>query len=142
MEGKSGATAHDAPKKDNGDDSSSDNDTSRSGSSSTSDDVSGREPEDSDMEKLLQALSETSSDEEDNPVLPRPKPEGTNQERPNFMGRHDGLASNIAVLMVACWTMRLPVMYIDFIKCVIPCPQARHDRGGNYRRHILSYLLV
>jgi RNA polymerase I-specific transcription initiation factor RRN7 len=31
---------------------------------------------------------------------------------------YDGPASTVAVLVVACWTMRLPILYMDFIKWV------------------------
>jgi RNA polymerase I-specific transcription initiation factor RRN7 len=31
-------------------------------------------------------------------------------------GRYEVLASTVVVLILACWTMRIPVIYMDFIK--------------------------
>jgi RNA polymerase I-specific transcription initiation factor RRN7 len=41
-------------------------------------------------------------------------PSKTKHWKPNR--KYDGLASTIAVLALACWTMRLPVLYRDFIR--------------------------
>lgn len=72
--------------------------------------------DDSEMDELLRALSESSSsdDDDDDTGQPRPKPEGTGRTSKTF-GRN-GPASNIALLMVACWTLRLPIMYLDLIR--------------------------
>ena len=66
---------------------------------------------------LLRELSESNSsedDKDDDPGQPRPKPE-TSGGKLNPFSRN-GPASNIALLMVACWTLRLPVMYLDLIR--------------------------
>jgi RNA polymerase I-specific transcription initiation factor RRN7 len=73
--------------------------------------------DDAEMDELLRALSESSSsedDKDDNKGQPRPKPEGSLRKSTVF-GRN-GPANNIALLMVACWTLRLPIMYLDFIR--------------------------
>jgi RNA polymerase I-specific transcription initiation factor RRN7 len=72
---------------------------------------------DSDIDELLRALSESSSSEEDKDddmEEPRRKPEGSGRKARSF--GFNGPASNIALLMVACWTLRLPIMYMDLIR--------------------------
>jgi RNA polymerase I-specific transcription initiation factor RRN7 len=73
--------------------------------------------DDAEMDELLRALSESGSsedDKDDDTGQPRPKPEGSRRKLKLF-GRN-GPANNIALLMVACWTLRLPIMYLDFIR--------------------------
>lgn len=74
--------------------------------------------DDANIDELLRELSESSSsedDKDDNPGQPRPKPEASGRKFKPFS--RNGPASNIALLMVACWTLRLPVMYLDLIRC-------------------------
>jgi len=68
------------------------------------------------IEELLRELSESSSSEDnkDDPGQPRAKPETSGRKLKSFS--RNGPASNIALLMVACWTLRLPVMYLDLIR--------------------------
>jgi RNA polymerase I-specific transcription initiation factor RRN7 len=86
----------------------------RAGASSPEgDDIEG----DSEIDEMLRALSESSSSEDekdDDTGEPRLKPEGAGRKSGPF-GCH-GPTSNIALLMVACWTLRLPVMYLDLIR--------------------------
>jgi RNA polymerase I-specific transcription initiation factor RRN7 len=88
----------------------------RAGASTPEDDeIDG----DSEVDELLRALSESSTseedkDDEDGIDQPRPKPEGSGRKLKSFSS--NGPASNIALLMVACWTLRLPVMYMDLIR--------------------------
>ena len=89
----------------------------RSGASTPEDDKSD---DDSEIDELLRALSESSSSEDDKDgdiEQPRPKPEGSGRKLKPF-GRH-GPANNVALLMVACWTLRLPIMYMDFIRFAV-----------------------
>jgi RNA polymerase I-specific transcription initiation factor RRN7 len=70
-----------------------------------------------DIDELLRELSESSSsedDKDDNLGQPRPKPEASGHKVKSFS--RNGPQSNIALLMVACWTLRLPVMYLDLIR--------------------------
>jgi len=70
-----------------------------------------------DIDELLLELSESSSsedDKDDDPERPRPKPAASGCKLKLFS--RNGPASNIALLMVACWTLRLPVMYLDLIR--------------------------
>ena len=68
---------------------------------------------DAEIEEMLRALSESSSSE-DEEGEPRPKPEGGGRKLKLF--GHNGPASNIALLMIGCWTLRLPIMYLDLIR--------------------------
>jgi RNA polymerase I-specific transcription initiation factor RRN7 len=70
-----------------------------------------------DIDELLRELSESSSsedDKDDNLGQPRFKPEASGRKLKAFS--RNGPASNIALLMVACWTLRLPIMYLDLIR--------------------------
>ena len=40
------------------------------------------------------------------------------RKRRKTFGQYDGPASTLSVLVVTCWTLRLPVMYVDFIRSV------------------------
>ncbi|KAA1466439.1 hypothetical protein DENSPDRAFT_768843 [Dentipellis sp. KUC8613] len=95
--------------------------SSKSSSSSSSSDDSDGEPEaDPEMEELLRELSESSSEGDEDAAEPGPRPAGTPRERKarGAEGRHDGPASNLAVLVLALWTMRIPVMYLDLIRLI------------------------
>lgn len=74
--------------------------------------------EDSEMDELLllfseSSLSEDDRDDDDNMQL-RPKPEGSGQRSDMFV--RNGPARNVALLMVAFWTLRLPIIYMDLIR--------------------------
>ncbi|KAI1795209.1 hypothetical protein LXA43DRAFT_882600 [Ganoderma leucocontextum] len=88
-----------------------------SSSSSSESDDTDHDPE---LDELMRenSLTPSSSDQED--------AEGSKQrrasvavarKRPTF-SKHDALANTISVLVVACWTLRLPVMYIDFVRLI------------------------
>ncbi|KAH8999102.1 hypothetical protein EDB92DRAFT_2005820 [Lactarius akahatsu] len=74
--------------------------------------------EDSDMDELLFLFSESSLSEDDggddDSRQPLPKPEGSGQKFDTFA--RNGPASNVALLVVACWTLRLPIIYMDMIR--------------------------
>jgi RNA polymerase I-specific transcription initiation factor RRN7 len=72
--------------------------------------------EDSEMDELLflfseSSLSEDDRDDDDDGRQPRAKLEGRGQ---TFV--RNGPASNVALLTVACWTLRLPIIYMDLIR--------------------------
>lgn len=86
-------------------------------SSSSSD-----EDEDPDMERLLRENSEasSSSEDEEEAQLRQPKAvEGAKRSKSGLNRGYDSPAGNIAVLMLACWTLRIPVMYMDCITYVM-----------------------
>lgn len=68
------------------------------------------------MANLLRQNSETDgSDDADEEGGTAKKTPLANEGRKKRK-RDDSLAGNIAVLAFACWTLRVPVMYMDFIK--------------------------
>lgn len=102
-----------------------DNANGDSGSDSASSESSSSEEEDDnelddEMERLLRENSEASSSSEGEDEL-QPSvasaPAGSKRRKGKDVNRlYESPAANISVLMVACWTMRVPVMYMDFIK--------------------------
>ncbi|KAI9063267.1 hypothetical protein FKP32DRAFT_1572264 [Trametes sanguinea] len=93
-----------------------------SSSSSSSDSESESESEsdgpqhDSELEELMRANSETPSSEEDEREnAPRPKPPPRKRKRRTF-GQYEAPASTVSCLVLACWTLRIPVMYMDFTR--------------------------
>ncbi|KAH9938173.1 uncharacterized protein B0H18DRAFT_1080937 [Fomitopsis serialis] len=76
-------------------------------SSSTSD-----EEDDPEMVELMRQAEEasSSSDEEEGTRSP--------YEKEDFGRKYDLPVNNLAVLVVACWTLRLPVTYMDFVRLV------------------------
>ena len=68
------------------------------------------------LDALMQENSDISdsSDEEDDDLIPA----GTKQPgKSNGKFLYESPASTIAVLVVGCWTLRIPVMYRDFSRC-------------------------
>lgn len=74
--------------------------------------------EDSETDELLFLFSETSLSEDDkdddDSRQPHPKPKSSRHKVDTFV--RNGPASNVALLMVACWTLRLPIIYKDLIR--------------------------
>lgn len=93
--------------------------------SSDSSDSAGEE-DDSEMAELMQenSASDSSSDEDvDGPLDPDSSNRAATAETPkkntrDRLRQYDSPANNIAVLVLACWTMRLPIIYADFRKSV------------------------
>ncbi|TFY79057.1 hypothetical protein EWM64_g4955 [Hericium alpestre] len=91
--------------------------------SSSEDEDEDAEPEaDPEIDELLRGLSASSSSEEDESAADKPRLQpdsGRKKHKPKgALERHDGPASNIAVLVIALWTLRLPVMYVDFVRLI------------------------
>ncbi|KDQ64561.1 hypothetical protein JAAARDRAFT_52507 [Jaapia argillacea MUCL 33604] len=89
-------------------------------SSSSSDTETEEEPhEDPELAALMRELSESSSSEvEVDPTSQEPGDGGKGKVKRQYFkcGQYETPASNLAVLMVAFWTMRMPVMYADMIR--------------------------
>ncbi|OJT03792.1 RNA polymerase I-specific transcription initiation factor rrn7 [Trametes pubescens] len=95
------------------DGSDADQSSSSSGSSSVS------ESDDEELEELMRENSETPSDDDDEPTsTPRPRPTARRPRKRRTFGHYDTPASTVSCLVVACWTLRLPVMYVDFVRSV------------------------
>lgn len=101
------------PSLDNPEESRSDDDGDGPQSSSSS-----SEEEDPELVELLRENSElSSSDEEDKDKDHAFQKQGV-QPSYRFVGTYDRPVNCIVVLVVACWTIRLPVMYKDFIDII------------------------
>ena len=81
---------------------------------------------DSELDELMRENSVTPSSSEhddDESSKKRRKSVSVTGKRPMF-NNYDSPESTIAVLVVACWTLRLPVMYADFVRYVY-CRESR-----------------
>jgi len=85
-----------------------------SDSESTSSSSSEQEEEaDPELEALLEQLSASSEDDDlDFSSAPMKEPQTTHRAR----GVYELPANNIAVIILACWTLRIPVTFRDFTK--------------------------
>lgn len=83
------------------------------GSDSESIDSSSSEEEDPELEALLEQLSASSDDDDDDPSSTSIKE--TNPARKAW-GVYEHPANNIAVLILGCWTLRVPITFRDFAK--------------------------
>jgi RNA polymerase I-specific transcription initiation factor RRN7 len=77
---------------------------------------SSSEEEDPELVELLRENSEFSSSDEDKDHNPRHITKQGLQQSYRFIDTYDRPVNCIVVLIVACWAMRLPVMYKDFIE--------------------------
>ena len=104
-------------------DSPSDSDSDSDSSSGGDEEETMQGPLDGELAELLRAMSESSGssdDENADGTKPRPEPD-SRPRKSKFQGASsnaDGHASTIAVLVIACWTLRLPIMYMDLIRYV------------------------
>ncbi|KAI6134931.1 hypothetical protein EV401DRAFT_2085234 [Pisolithus croceorrhizus] len=71
---------------------------------------------DSELEALLQENSASSSTSEDEVQQARKTYHAKLSTR--FVGRFDRPENTIAILVLACWTVRLPVIYMDIINAI------------------------
>ncbi|KAI0638164.1 hypothetical protein C8Q77DRAFT_1153833 [Trametes polyzona] len=93
---------------------SSSSDSSDTGSSSSESETS-----DSELEELMRENSETPTEDEDEGTsTPKPKPSSRPSRKRRTFGQYDAPASTISCLVIACWTLRLPVIYTDFVRLV------------------------
>lgn len=99
------------PSLDNPEESRSDDDDGSQSSSSSS------EEEDPELVELLRENSELSSSDDDKEKGHAPQKQAV-QSNYRFVDAYDRPVNSIVVLVVACWTMRLPVMYKDFIDII------------------------
>jgi RNA polymerase I-specific transcription initiation factor RRN7 len=92
--------------------------------------------DDPEMAELLRENSASgSSDDDDNVLDPALKPSTGRIGKTGPSNRYDLPVSNIAILLLACWTMRIPVICADFRKSVIlaMCPSCRLMSSQDYR---------
>ncbi|KIJ56802.1 hypothetical protein M422DRAFT_149542 [Sphaerobolus stellatus SS14] len=123
-------------------DDSDNGEATSSSSSSNSDSDSGDEKgqEETMLADLLKAASESESSEEDEPPAEAKESKTTTKGPRRVRLRYEVPAGNIAVLMMACWTMRLPVMYKDFIRVIeaykLPYLEAARWLPPEMKRHL------
>lgn len=99
------------PSLDNPEESRSDEDDGDGSQSSSS----SNEEEDPELVELLRENSELSSSDDDKEKGHALQKQAV-QPSYRFVDIYDRPVNCIVVLVVACWTMRLPVMYKDFIE--------------------------
>lgn len=92
--------------------------TERDSSSSASESTDTED--DPEMAALMRDASESSSSEEDDSATRPLQTESSTKHKGKHRnyGKYDAPANTIAVLVLACWTMRLPMIYQDFIKII------------------------
>ena len=92
------------------------NETGDSTSPDSDEGCNSEEEYDSELEALLRENSNVSSSdsEDEGPRDSNEDGESKGKARRKGRGVYESPASTIAVLIVACWTLRIPVMYRDF----------------------------
>ncbi|KAH9951607.1 hypothetical protein B0H21DRAFT_775794 [Amylocystis lapponica] len=111
------AQARTATSPDNSDGETGEKDSGKDLSASSSSESESED--DAEMEQLMRENSgSSSSSEEDADYNTNSIPRKEVVRKKRLHRQYDAPASNIAVLMVACWSLRLPVMYMDFIRLI------------------------
>ncbi|TFK55944.1 hypothetical protein OE88DRAFT_1621636 [Heliocybe sulcata] len=75
---------------------------------------------DPEMAALMREASETSSSEDEDAREKPPQPDSAAKRtgKHRTYSKYDAPVNTIAVLVLACWTLRLPVVYNDFVKVI------------------------
>lgn len=82
-------------------------------SSSDEEPEQAQNDDDPEIDELMRELSEvSSSSDEEADGESAPKASGRNDAKPSHV--YEGPSSTIAVLVVACWILRIPILYRDF----------------------------
>ena len=81
--------------------------------------------QDAEIDQLLRENSE-SSDESDDEESSRMPINVSAVRKTKGVPPEEGPASTVAVLVVTCWLLRIPVMYQDFARYVCTCRNAIH----------------
>ncbi|KZT74365.1 hypothetical protein DAEQUDRAFT_660695 [Daedalea quercina L-15889] len=79
---------------------------------------SGDDEDDPEMAELMRQAEETSSSSEDEGEEGAQKKVPAHRTKKKFGRKYDMPVNNLAVLVVACWTLRLPVTYMDFVRLI------------------------
>ena len=133
-----GAAAEDSEERGGGEQSDEDGprDPRDGGSGSSSSSSSSSDSDDSadgsdELDRLMRENSESpSSDDEerDDDAVKDRTAVPVKKRRRAFGIEYDVPASTVAVLVLACWTLRLPVVYMDFVRFVSVMPGAMFIR--------------
>ncbi|KAL4081675.1 hypothetical protein V8B97DRAFT_1924476 [Scleroderma yunnanense] len=73
---------------------------------------------DAELDALLQENSEVSSTNEDSSEEETPRIKKRHIKRSSLVDRYNRPENTISVLVLACWTIRVPVVYMDFINAI------------------------
>ena len=91
-----------------------------SSASSSSSDSDDSDDGDSELDKLMRENSESpSSDDDEHGGPQKDRTSVPVKKRRRTFGQYDAPATTISVLVIACWTLRLPVTYMDFVRYVV-----------------------
>lgn len=88
-------------------------DSASSIGSSGEEESNGDPDPEGDLAKLLEDVSDSGSDNDD--MHPSIK-EISSRKKPIRQREDANLTANLAVLMISCWILRIPVTYMDFIR--------------------------
>ncbi|PPQ94027.1 hypothetical protein CVT25_009875 [Psilocybe cyanescens] len=126
-----------------GSDSGSEDENDNEKKNSSDDDEEGEEEEeDAELEALMEENSDLSSSSEDETGQIR---QDAGKPKKKAKGRfgYESPLSTIAVLVVACWMMRIPVMYRDFTRMIeryeIPYLDGVRSLPGNMVEHLTKH---
>jgi RNA polymerase I-specific transcription initiation factor RRN7 len=109
------------------------------------DDEHGGRGDDTHLEDLLREVSELEDSDPDgdgdpaDAALKKSIPSRITRKRRN---RYEVPASNLAILALGCWTLRVPIIYMDLIRCVLPRPNSERRLIRRSQNRLLeSYTL-
>lgn len=97
-------------------DSDEDEDRSDGGKSSSSSSSAHQTEEDPEMAELLRENSASGSSDDGEEAQKGAAEKGATRKSKKRLRRDESPAGNIAVLVYACWSLRIPVTYSDFLK--------------------------
>ena len=112
------------PEGESGDEAEEENAARRSSSetsSSSSDDDGDEDPEMAELMRQAEESPSSSENEDEQEDGAHKKVPAHRKKKSRFGRKYDMPVNNLAVLVVACWTLRLPVTYMDFIRHVDLC---------------------
>ena len=87
-------------------------------SSSSSDDEEDEDPQMAELMRQAEESPSSSEDEDEQGDDAHKKVPAHRKKRSKFGRKYDMPVNNLVVLVLACWTLRLPVTYMDFIRHV------------------------
>jgi len=102
----------------------------------TNDEEGEGEEEDSELEALMRENSELSSSSDETERQDKPLRKGKRKGRPV----QEGAVSTIAVLVLGCWTLRIPVMYRDFARIIERYELPYLDGLGTLAESVVQHL--
>ncbi|KLO18016.1 hypothetical protein SCHPADRAFT_993823 [Schizopora paradoxa] len=99
---------------------SSDSDSDSDSSSSSSSESEREDAEDPGLADLMREASEsdTSNDEEDEADTDKKNVAASAKHQKRRSRQHDHPAGNLAVILCACWSLRVPLIYQDLVRLI------------------------